>query len=172
MHRFARVLLPALCGAWLAGCAGQRMVRPAPVHQGESSYRALSDRGMVRYQLALGSISSGAAPIDHPAPVYPASQLAACPSLVRLRALLIVDTRGKVGEVRINPAPGVAPAFAVAVRKAAMQWTFVPLSISHWAANANDDSHTVDTEFMPFSLPYEFSFACHDGKPRTGSSAD
>jgi hypothetical protein len=30
----------------------------------------------------------------------------------------------------------------------------------------------VDVVTKPFSLPYEFRFACRDGKPQTGSSAD
>ena len=43
-------------------------------------------------------------------------------------------------------------------------WRFEPLLISRWAADADDRTHTVDTASQPFSLPYEFRFACHAGK--------
>lgn len=170
MIRFARIWSLGMLGALLAGCASQRLV-PPPSHEGESSFRALPEAGMAHYQLALGAVSGGAVPLDHPAPIYPPSQLAACPPKIRLRALLIVGTDGKVGDVRVDSATGVAPAFAAAVRTAARQWRFVPLSISRWAADANGNSHPVETVLKPFSLPYEFSFSCHDGKPQTSTNA-
>ena len=170
MVRFARIGSLGVLAAVLAGCASQR-VMPPPVHEGASSFRAMPEAGMAHYQLALGAVSAGAVPLDHPAPVYPADQLAACPPEVRLRALLIVGTDGKVDDVRVDDAAGVAPAFAKAVRAAAGQWRFVPLSISRWAADANGNSHQVETVFKPFSLPYEFSFSCRDGRPRTSTSA-
>lgn len=159
-----------LLGILLAGCASQRIV-PRPTHEGESSYRALPATDMTHYQLALGAVSGGAVPLDHPAPTYPPSQLAACPPEIRLRALLIVGTDGKVDEVRVDNVAGVAPAFATAVRTAAAQWRFVPLSISRWASDANGNSHLVESVLKPFSLPYEFGFSCHDGKPQTSTSA-
>ena len=170
MVRFASIGLSGVLAVVLAGCASQRVVSP-PSHEGESSFRALPEAGMARYQLALGAVSGGAVPLDHPAPVYPASQLAACPPEVRLRALLIVGTDGKVDDVRVDKAAGVAPAFAEAVRATARQWRFVPLSISRWASDANGNTHEVETVLKPFSLPYEFSFRCHDGKPETSTSA-
>jgi hypothetical protein len=172
MHRHARATTALTLGLLLAACARQQVVQPSAAHQGEASYRALDDTHMAHYQLALGSTSSGAAPIEHPAPAYPSTLLARCPPPVSLRALLIVGTDGKVDEVRVQPAPGVAGAFADAVRAAALQWRFEPLQISRWAADANGGTHTVETVAKPFSLPYEFRFACHDGKPQTGSSAD
>jgi len=163
---------------WLAGllaaCASQPAKLTQPSYRGESSYRALSEQGMAHYQLALGATSSGAVPIDHPPPVYPKALLARCPPRVRLRALLIVGIDGKVDEVRLQDPSnqaGIDPAFAAAVRAAARQWRFEPLRITRWAADADGDSHTVETVSKPFSLPYEFSFACRDGKPRTGTSA-
>jgi hypothetical protein len=170
MARFARISSPTVLAVVLAGCASQQVV-PPPFHEGESSYRVLPEPGMTRYQLALGAVAGGAVPLDHPAPVYPPSQLAACPPSIRLRALMIVGTDGKVDDVRVDETAGVAPAFARAVRAAAAQWRFVPLSISRWAADANGNSHLVESVLKPFSLPYEFSFSCHDGKPRTSSSA-
>lgn len=170
MIRLARMGSLGVLVALLAGCASQRVVAP-PSHEGESSYRALPDTDMTHYQLALGAVSGGAVPLDHPAPIYPSTQLAACPPEIRLRALLIVGTDGKVDDVRVDNVAGVAPAFATAVRAAAGQWRFVPLSISRWAADANGHSHRVETVLKPFSLPYEFRFSCHDGKPQTSTSA-
>jgi hypothetical protein len=154
----------------LAGCASQQTV-PVPTHRGESSYRMAAAQGMVRYELPLGATSSGAVPIDHSVPAYPKALLAGCPPPVRLRALLIVGVDGNVDEVRVAPAPGVDPAFAAAVRAAALQWRFEPLRIDRWAADANGDTHPVESVAKPFSLPYEFSFACRDGKPQTGVGA-
>lgn len=172
MNRHVRATTVLMLGLLLAACARQQVVPPATTHRGEASYRALEDTHMAHYQLALGSTSSGATPIEHPAPAYPSAQLASCPPPVSLRALLIVGTDGMVDEVRVEPAPGVAGAFADAVRAAASQWRFEPLQISRWAADANGRTHPVETVAKPFSLPYEFRFACHDGKPQTGSSAD
>ena len=169
MVRFARIGSLGVLVAVLAGCASQRTV-PPPVHEGASSFRALPEAGMTHYQLALGAVSGGAVPLDHPAPTYPPSQLAACPPQIRLRALLVVGTDGKVDDVRVDNAAGIAPAFTAAVRAAAGQWRFVPLSISRWASDANGNSHEVETVLKPFSLPYEFSFSCHDGKPQTSTS--
>jgi hypothetical protein len=131
----------------------------------------MADDHMAHYQLAMGSTSSGAALLDHPAPSYPSVMLASCPEQVQLRALLIVGENGEVDEVRIHQAPAVAPAFVAAVRAAAMGWRFEPLVISHWAADANDEAHPVDTEAKPFSLPYAFRFACHAGKAEVSSAS-
>jgi hypothetical protein len=170
MIRRARNWPAGLLGMLLAGCASQSVV--PPIHRGESSYRSLSDRHMAHYQLALGATFTGATPLHYPAPDYPPALLASCPPPVAIRALLIVGTDGKVDEVRVTPVPDVAPAFVAAVRVAALQWRFEPLEIGRWADDANGDSHPVETVTKPFSLPYEFRFACHDGKPQTGSSAD
>jgi hypothetical protein len=170
MIRRARNWPTGLLGLLLAGCASQQVATPE--HHGESSYRALSNQHMAHYQLELGATYSGATPLQHPAPVYPPALLASCPPPVTMRALLVVGTDGKVDDVRVTPVPGAAPAFAAAVRDAALQWRFEPLQIGHWAADARGDSHPVDVVTKPFSLPYEFRFACRDGKPQTGSSAD
>lgn len=154
----------------LAGCASQHTL-PPPNHEGQASFRALPEAGMTRYTLALGAVAGGGVPLDHPAPVYPASELARCVPEIRLRALLIVGTDGAVDEVRVTPSAGVAAAFTDAVRATARRWRFVPLSISRWAADANGNSHEVESVLKPFSLPYEFSFSCHDGKPNTSTSA-
>jgi len=172
MKPLKHIRLASLVALLLTGCATQRTMSPAPAHQAESSYRVLPARHMVRYALPLGSTAIGATPIDHPAPVYPSAWLARCPPQVTLRALLIVDTRGMVSAVRMTPKPRIPDAFVAAVRTAARQWRFEPLAISRWAADANGDTHPVETVIRPFSLPYAFSFTCHDGKAGTATSAD
>lgn len=142
---------------------------PAP-HEGKASYHALNDDHMAHYQLAMGSTSSGAAPIDHPAPSYPDAMLASCPAQVKLQALLIVGTDGKVDEVRAEATAANAP-FVDAVRAAVLGWRFEPLIISRWAADANDETHPVDAKAEPFSLPYEFRFACHAGSAQVSSAS-
>ncbi|WP_266151057.1 hypothetical protein [Dyella halodurans] len=141
---------------------------------GETSYRERATAGMQHYQLALGEISAGATPLLHPAPVYPPALLAARLPPQEVEALLVVDTEGKVNDVRIADEAQADPQqrlFAQAVRTAAEQWTFEPLRISRWAADANGNPHEVDSEARPFSLHYVFHFAWKDGKPVTDASA-
>lgn len=126
---------------------------------------------MVHCQLAQGLTSSGTALLEHPAPTYPTAMLVNCPAEVELRVLLIVGENGAVEEVRLDHAPTIAPAFAAAVRAAAMGWRYEPLVITHSTANANKHSHAVDREAKPFSLPYAFRFACHAGKAEVSSSS-
>ena len=167
----------ALTGAalLLAGCASSPSSKPAshlPV--GQTSYQARAKDGMQHYQLALGEISTGAAPQHQPAPAYPPEWLAARLPPQEIEALLIVDTAGKVSEVRIAAEARTDPQqrlFALAVRSAAEQWTFEPLRISRWAADANGNPHEVDGEARPFSVNYVFHFAWKDGKPVTDVSA-
>jgi len=87
---------------------------------------------------------------------------------------LIVGVNGMVGEVRITDearADASRRAFIAAVRTAALQWRFNPLMINRWAADADGNSHVVDSETKPFSLDYVFRFECHAGKGRV-STAD
>lgn len=165
------VMMSAVAGL-LAACAGHSS-KPSQQasHQGEASYHALADDHMAHYPLAIGSTSSGAALLDHPAPLYPSAMLASCPADVQLRALLIVGEDGTVDEVRVDQASAIAPAFIAGVRAAALRWRFEPLIISHWAADANDETHPVDTEAKPFSLPYAFRFVCHAGKVAVSSAS-
>jgi hypothetical protein len=159
----------------LAGCATTpHKASPTPSATGEASWRPVSVHGMVRYQLAMGEVSSGAAPIRRVTPIYPAGQLAACPPPQEVQALLIVDQAGKVSEVRV-PDEAQADAnrrpFIAAVRLAALKWQFNPLQVGRWAADANGNSHVVDEETKPFSLDYEFRFECHAGQPSVSTEA-
>jgi hypothetical protein len=171
MPRRAHSWTAILISVALTGCATLRPV-PPPAATGEASWRAVPAPGMTRYQLALGDVSSGAEPFLRVAPIYPPDLLASCPAPVDVEALLIVDQAGKVGEVRMADAPRNDTArrqFIDAVRAAARQWQFSPLQISHWAADADGNSHVVDSETKPFSLAYVFRFACHAGKPTVSS---
>ncbi|WP_426687363.1 hypothetical protein [Rhodanobacter ginsengiterrae] len=164
------------CGllAWLVldGCA-TRPVAPPPA-TGESSWRMELPPGTVRYQLAMGEVSSGGTPFRRVSPVYPAGLLASCPPPEELSALLIIDGKGAVGEVRVDGEAHADPsrhAFIDAVRAAARQWQFNPLQISRWAADADGNSHVVDSETRPFSLTYLFRFECHAGKSTVSAAA-
>lgn len=157
----------------LTGCATtQHSLPPAAI--GDASWRVVAAPGTVRYQLAIGDVSSGATPFERVAPVYPAALLAACPAPVEVEALLIVNRAGKVGKVWMADEATAGPnrrPFIDAVRVAARQWQFNPLQITHWAADAEGDSHVVDSETRPFSLSYVFRFACHAGKSTVSAAA-
>lgn len=89
-------------------------------------------------------------------------------------ALLIVDAQGAVGEVRVTDeaqADASRHAFIDAVRTAALQWQFTPLQINRWAADADGNSHVVDSGTRPFSLTYVFRFECHAGESTVSAAA-
>lgn len=152
----------------LAGCAATRPTAiPSPPATGDASWREVVPSGTVRYQLAMGEISSGGTPFQRTTPVYPPGLLASCPPPQEVPALLIVDGKGAVAEVRVTNEARATPtrhAFIDAVRTAARQWRFNPLLVNHWASDADGNSHVVDSETKPFSLTYAFRFECHAGK--------
>lgn len=165
MIRFARMLPSALLGA-LAGCATPSRTPPPPP-TGDASWHMVAPPGTVRYQLAMGEVSSGATPFRRVTPTYPDDQLAACPPPQDVQAQLIVDEAGKVDEVRIADeahADEGRRRFIAATRAAALQWQFNPLTIDHWAADADGNSHVVDSKARPFSLDFVFRFECHAGR--------
>lgn len=172
---WSRRLFPATLVIALAGCASvSPSVSPKPDTQGDTSYRSVAKDDMQHYQLALGQISTGAVPWDHPAPVYPDALLDQRLPPQEVEARLLINKEGKVAEVRIadeEHADAQTRLFDDAVRAAAMQWTFEPLRISQWAADANGNSHEVSNEKRAFSLDYVFRFAWKDGKPITDASA-
>jgi hypothetical protein len=157
----------------LAGCTTTRPVPPPP-SIGDASWRQVAAPGTVRYQLAMGDVSSGGTPFKRVAPIYPASLLTACPPPQEVQALLIVGDKGTVSEVRVAGearADAGRRAFIAAVRTAALQWEFNPLTINHWAADSGGNSHVVDSETKPFSLGYVFRFECHAGKAAVSTGA-
>ncbi len=159
----------------LVGCAIKpTLPPPAPSATGEASWRAVVPPGTTRYQLALGEVSSGGTPFQRVTPAYPPDLLVRCPPPQEVSALLVVDGQGKAGEVRVVDearADSSRHAFIDAVRAAASQWQFNPLTINRWAADADGNSHVVDSETKPFSLAYVFRFECHAGKPAVSSTA-
>lgn len=157
----------------LVGCAATQRIPPPPP-MGDATWRMAAPPGTARYQLAMGEVSSGGTPFRRVAPAYPPDLLASCPPPQEVPALLIVGVNGMVGEVRITDearADASRRAFIAAVRTAALQWRFNPLTIDRWAADADGNSHVVDSETKPFSLDYVFRFECHAGKGRV-STAD
>jgi len=159
----------------LAGCAAEPVLPPLPPSAtGEASWRAVVPPGTTRYQLALGEVSSGGTPFQRLTPAYPPNLLAICPPPQDVPVLLVVDGKGMVSEVRVAgeaQADAGRRAFIAAVRVAASQWQFNPLQINRWAADADGNSHVVDSETRPFSLAYVFRFECHAGKSTVSSAA-
>lgn len=172
MIEAVRGLTVCIVAIALGACSGPS-ARPSPAgsHRGGTSDQSRANEHMAHHRLAIGTTSSGALLIDQPAPSYPYAMLASCPAEVRLHALLIVDTYGKVEQVRVDEATGAESVFAAAVRAAARQWRFEPRVISRWAANANNEMHAVDTETTPFSRAYAFRFACHSGRAEVSVSS-
>lgn len=151
----------------LTGCASSPRIAPPPSPDAPLP-------GTTRYHLALGEVSSGAAPIRRVTPIYPAGQLAACPPLHEVRTLLAVDPAGKVSAVRVvdeTLADMSRSPFVAAVRVAALQWQFNPLQVSRWAADANGNSHVVDKGTKAFNVGYEFRFECQAGQSSVSMKA-
>lgn len=152
----------------LAGCAHTSRKPANGPGVGSASYRVADDTGMAHYQLAMGQVATGATLEAHEPPVYPDAMLSSCPSLVEVPARVIVGTQGNVGDVRMNPPAAQLP-FADAVRRAVRSWRYTPLTLSRWAADADGNSHPVDTEAKPFSLDYVFTFRCEHGHTSVSS---
>ncbi|HWU76513.1 MAG TPA: hypothetical protein VN043_08405 [Rhodanobacter sp.] len=152
------------CLLLLVGCATQPTAHPRST--GDASWQVEAPAASQRYQLAAGAIATGANAARTVTPSYPASELAACPPLRQVRALLIVDGTGTVAEVRIADglqADKLLKPFNQAVRDAALQWRFNPLQVQHPGFDAQHDPVVV-SEVRPFSMSYVFRFTCHAGK--------
>ncbi|MBD8874441.1 hypothetical protein [Rhodanobacter sp. DHB23] len=167
--------LPGLLLLGMAGCATVARPPAKAPNEGSTSYHMVDDGQMAHYTLALGDVATGGGTIQRVLPDYPPALLAACPPAVDVQAQVIVDAAGKANDVRRYPAAGgpaapVPPQFFDAVRTAVMQWRFAPLQISHWAADADGNTHKVDDESKPFSLVYAFRFECRAGKATVSSA--
>lgn len=167
--------LAGLLAVGLAGCATVAAPSPKAPNEGSASYRMLDDGHMAHYQLAIGDVATGATPFQRVLPIYPPSQLATCASIQEVQVQVIVDETGNVSDVRGVPAEdrqgksSWSPFFAAA-RTAVLQWRFNPLRIDHWAADADGNTHEVDSTTKPFSLMYAFRFECHAGKATVTSA--
>jgi hypothetical protein len=156
----------------LLGACAQTPGRLAsvPANHGNTSWHEKVDKDTLHYQLAMGQVASGGSPYQRVDPKYPPSLLPRCPEPVDVDALLIVDTEGKVGEVRVadeTQANAERKLFIFATREAAKQWQFNPLTIRYWTADANGEPHETSSETRPFSLGYTFHFECRDGRAIT-----
>ncbi|HKR76818.1 MAG TPA: hypothetical protein VJR95_09130 [Rhodanobacter sp.] len=170
-----RLLAPGLLALGAAGCATIAAQPARAPNEGSASYRMLDDGHMAHYQLAMGDTATGATPFRRVTPVYPPERLAACPPVQEVRVQVIVDAAGQVSDVRDLPANDAtavprSPSFYAAVRAAVLQWQFNPLRINHWAADADGNTHEVDSANKPFSLMYAFRFECHAGKATVSSA--
>ncbi|KRE94427.1 hypothetical protein ASG87_17640 [Frateuria sp. Soil773] len=171
MARNPLAWLAMASSAVLAGCASTG-APPVPPPQGDASYRMVEPPGARHYQLALGQVARGATLEANPAPVYPPELLPLRLPPVELQAKLVVDTAGRVGEVRIDAGSDEnRQRFADAVRQAVLSWRFTPLVIDRWAADADGNSHRVDGGAQPFSYDYVFRFECRDGQAVVSSNA-
>ena len=164
-----RLLAPGMVVLGVAACATVAAPPARAPNEGSASYRMLDDGYVAHYQLAMGDTATGATPFRRVTPVYPPEQLAACPPVQEVRVQVIVDEEGKVSDVRDLSTDEVSaasrsPSFYAAVRAAVLQWEFNPLRINHWAADADGNTHAVDSKTKPFSLSYAFRFECHAGK--------
>ncbi|MFC4763287.1 hypothetical protein [Dyella koreensis] len=167
------MVCPGLCGLLLVACATTKQETRPPPAAGDATWHMVQPESTRRYELAMGDVSSGAVPFHRVAPVYPPSLLASCPSPVEVQALLVVNQEGKVDDVRVVDevtADAERHLYIDAVRVAARQWDFSPLQITHWAADANGESHVVDSKSRPFSLTYAFRFECHAGRAEVSTS--
>jgi hypothetical protein len=160
----------------IAGC--QSATRPAPALAPTSpprtdvSYRAVTG-DEPRY--ALDDTQTALSPEQgraNPSPAYPPQLVALRLPPVEVRATLVVDTQGRVRDVRIAEAASVdvhRHAFNDAVRTATLQWRFTPLRIYRWVEDADGSSHRGEGTAQPFSQAYVFRFELRDGKPTVSS---
>jgi hypothetical protein len=170
MCRSTRCVIAAMSFA-IAGC--QPTTRPAPppaveAPRADVSYRPVVADDTPRY--ALDDTQTALLPEQgraNAAPVYPPQLVALQLPPVEVRATLVVDTHGRVSDVRIGgPATVDAHrrAFDDAVRTTTRQWTFTPLRIYRWVEDA-DGTHRGKGAAQPFSQAYVFRFELRDGKP-------
>jgi hypothetical protein len=163
-----RAIVLLAVAALLAGCARDALKPSTEPGVGSASYRTVTDSGLARYSLSMGQVAMGATLEAHDPPTYPGAMLSTCPARVELPARVIVGVQGDVDEVRLDPPPAQRP-FADAVRQAVRAWHYIPLTITRWAADADGNSHPVDSESKPFSLDYVFTFRCEHGRTSVSS---
>lgn len=162
-----------LCGMLvLAGCASVGQPVTPPPRETAVSYREVLPPGQVRYQLALGEVAVQPVIEANPAPIYPPELIAQALPPMEFTAQVIVNAQGTVDDVRVAGASGEPAArFAAAIQQSVRQWRFSPLTITHWAADAEGNQHQVGSESKPFSQSYVFHFECRDGRPVVSSVA-
>lgn len=171
-HRFYHVLHRTGCGlaAWfaisvVAGCQSQPIT--ATTTSTKVGYKAISPENAARYTLAPGESATQPSLLLRRDPDYPTELLAATTTSIEVMARLVVAAHGHVSDVLIQPDLGKnfsRNPFNEAVRKAALQWTFMPLSMTRWVERPGI-SRTLETTKEPCSLWYLFRFEIVAGRP-------
>jgi hypothetical protein len=154
---------------WLVGCASTQTPKAQSAPQGSTSWHVVDTGDTPHYAISQQQVASGSIPIQRVPPNYPTEELAACPPSTDVQAQLIVDTQGRVSDVRVSDevqASAQRHHYIDAVRLAALQWQFEPLEIGNWV-NGQDGSPHLVSEAKPFSLVYVFHFECHNGQAST-----
>ncbi len=129
--------------------------------------------GTPRYEEREDEVANRPVSIENPPPVYPQAAIALGLHRVEVNAKVIVDSEGKVSEVRIAESsdPATHPAaFDDSVRATLLRWRYIPLTFRRFAEVKDEqgnivDSRLVNSESKPFSLDYDFVFELRDGKP-------
>ena len=168
-ERLRTIAAIGLCCVTL-GCAGT-VTKPASTTQ--VAYHTVDSQSTERYALRKDENATIPVPTQAAPPEYPPAMIAEHLAHVAVRAKVIVDTEGKVSEVRIERSKidvAYPAAFDDAVRAAASRWRYAPLRIQEWEDVLDGqgnvaDSRLVRDETKPFSLDYAFSFDLRDGKP-------
>ncbi len=182
--RFGNDEIPTVAWRWLAcalvlsGCASQTRPEFASAPRTNVKYSAHIAPGTPRYEEREDEVSNRPAPIENPPPEYPPAAIALSLRRVVVSAKLIVDSEGRVSEVRIPPAadPAVHSAlFDDAVRTAVLRWRYIPLTFRRFADVKDAEGNVIDareisSECRPFSLDYDFLFELRDGKPVVGNT--
>lgn len=171
----SRAALALAAGAALCGCArhAARQQRPST----QVAYRTIEAPDTRHYEIAPEESSNMPVALANPAPDYPPGLVVLQLAHVSVRAKLIVDTEGRVAEVRFDRAEGAnhPAAFDDAVRNAVARWRYVPLRFRQWRNVLDAQGNVVDTERVkdevkPFSLDYEFTFDLRNGTPVVATS--
>ncbi len=158
------------CAAAGAGCTSA--LKPSSTSpETRVAYQAKFDAGAPHYEQREDEVSNNPIPITNPAPIYPKAAISQHLALVVIEAKVIVDSNGKVSEVRIAQNGDASHLqFETAVRDAVSQWTYAPLTFTRWEEVKDAQGNVIDSrpasvERKPFSLDYEFRFELRDGKP-------
>lgn len=165
------------CVFALGGCVHQTRTADVPVRT-NVQFSAHVAAGTPRYEEKEDEVSNRPTPFEHPLPEYPIDAIALGLRRVVVRARVIVDTEGKVSEVRIVPAEDSAlrPAvFDDSVRTALSRWHYMPLVFRRFADVKDEEGNVIDSRLIgeerkPFSMDYDFLFEMHDGKPAVGTA--
>jgi len=176
--RFCRghAWLASACALAVIGCTHQ--TRPAPaLPQTSVKVSAHVAPGTPRYEEGEDEISNRPSPLEFPAPAYPPVAIALGLRRVEVNAKVIVDTAGRVSEVRIAAAPDPTThpsVFDEVVREALLRWRYIPLTFRRFVEVKDGQGNVVDSRLLssenkPFSLDYNFVFELRDGKPVVGA---